>query len=92
MNEASLAKKVEAFFRETGEAHHQAVAETGGADPEWPMWYAEYRRERRTTLLKAGLTKSELIHLLVAAGKEVWRAPGADWARYYAGFFVERYA
>ena len=37
-----LTGQLEGLFREVGEAHHQAYIETDGADPEWPLWYAEY--------------------------------------------------
>ena len=30
------------LFRETGPAHHRAYFAANGADPEWPLWYAEY--------------------------------------------------
>ena len=30
------------LLRETGRAHHEAFAATDGADPDWPIWYADY--------------------------------------------------
>ena len=44
--ETDLAGQFEGLFREVGEAHHQVHIETDGADPEWPLWYADYLRER----------------------------------------------
>ncbi|MCZ7544480.1 MAG: hypothetical protein M5R40_13610 [Anaerolineae bacterium] len=39
-----------------------------------------------------GFTRSELVYLLVMVAKEqALRAPGANWARYYARFFAARY-
>jgi len=49
---------LEDLFRETGEAHHQAHIETNGADPEWPLWYAEYLRERLAPLSDTSFTKT----------------------------------
>ena len=45
MVDKKLAQQLEELLRETGEAHHQAYIETDGADPEWPLWYADYLRE-----------------------------------------------
>ena len=42
MMEMDLAGQLENLFHEVGEAHHQAYIETDGADPEWPLWYADY--------------------------------------------------
>ena len=93
MAEMDLAGQLEELFRETGEAHHQAYIETDGADPEWPLWYADYLHERLGLLLDASFTKSELVYLLIrVANEQPLDAPGADWARYYAGFFMRRYA
>lgn len=93
MTEPDLYEKLIDLFRETGEAHHRAFAETDGDDPEWPSWYADYLHEKLADLLNAGFTKSELTYLFVKADREqALEAPGADWAAYYAVFFEERYA
>ena len=93
VTELDLAQRLEELFREVGEAHHQAYIETDGADPEWPLWYADYLRERLGPLLDANFTKSELVYLLILLSHEQpLRAPGANWARYYARFFIDRYA
>jgi hypothetical protein len=93
VSEQDLARRLEELFRETGEAHHQAYIETDGADPEWPLWYAEYLHVRLAPLLAASFTKSELVYLLIwVANEQPLDAPGADWARYYADFFMQRYA
>jgi NAD(P)H-hydrate epimerase len=93
VSELDLTGRLEDLFRETGEAHHQAYIETDGADPEWPLWYAGYLQERLGTLLEARFTRSELVYLLIwVANEQPLNAPGADWARYYADFFLQRYA
>src|SRR5215207_621925 len=46
METDDLARQLEGLFHEVGEAHHQAYIETDGADPEWPLWYADYLRGR----------------------------------------------
>ena len=93
MTEMDLTGRLEGLFREVGEAHHQAYIETDGADPEWPLWYADYLQERLAPLLDASFTKSELVYLLLrVANEQPLNAPGANWARYYARFFIHLYA
>jgi len=90
MMETDLVGQLKGLFHEVGEAHHQAYIETDGADPEWPLWYADYLRERLAGLLDAS---SELVHLLVlVANEQPLMAPGANWARYYAKKYIALYA
>jgi hypothetical protein len=70
MMEKDLAGQLEWLFHEVGEAHHQAYIETDGADPEWPLWYADYLQERLGGLLEASFTKSELVYMLVLVANE----------------------
>ncbi len=88
----TIIEQLTALFQETGEAHHAAFADSGGVDPEWPIWYADYLYERLVTLLEVSFTKSELIYLIVMADGDLrQRAPGARWPAYYARFFAARY-
>ena len=92
MAEKDIVQQIVILLREAGHAHHQAFIETDGADPDWPIWYAGYLRDELGALLQAAFTQSELTYLLVLAEKEQsLRAPGGDWPRYYAKFFIERY-
>ena len=70
MMKTDLARQLEGLFHEVGEAHHQAYIQTEGTDPEWPLWYADYLRERLGGLLDASFTKSELVHMLVLVANE----------------------
>src|SRR5919199_1474026 len=70
MVETDLIRQLEALFHEVGEAHHEAYIETDGADPEWPLWYADFLLERLGELLDANFTKSELVHMLVLVAAE----------------------
>ena len=93
MATTNLALQVKELFRETGHAHHEAFSDIDGADPEWPAWYAERLHRRLCTLLQADLTRSELVYLLIrVSSKQPLDAPGANWARYYAKFFIGLYA
>lgn len=92
MNDVDIAQQLEDLFRKAGGAHHKAFIKANGEDPDWPIWYADYLLEELRNLLNASFTKSELICLLVTAEKErALMAPGSDWPRYYANFFIERY-
>jgi hypothetical protein len=92
MIDANLNQQLQELFREVGQAHHQAYIETDGADPEWPLWYANFLQGRLNPLLHASFTQSELVYLLIlVANEQPLRAPGADWPNYYAKFFIERY-
>lgn len=80
------------IFLDAKETHAKAFAATDGQDPEWPLWYADFLMKPLGVVLSASFTKSELVYLLVLADKEQrLRAPGADWASYYARFFTERF-
>jgi hypothetical protein len=46
MIEPNLNQQLQELFREVGKAHHQAFIETDGADPEWPLWYANFLQGR----------------------------------------------
>jgi len=83
---------LEALLTETGTAHHQAFAATNGADPQWATWYSAYLRVRLNGLLGASFGEAEIAELLTAAEKErAKHFPDAEWAHYYAEFFLERY-
>jgi NAD(P)H-hydrate epimerase len=70
---------------ETGHAHHKAFIETDGADPEWPLWYADYLHPR----MPGALTKARIIYLLQAAEIEHGRADdGSPWPDFYAEFLT----
>ena len=81
-----------ALLRETNSAHHNAYIATDGDDPDWPIWYAEYLRDRLACLLQADFTRSELVYLLITLDRELkTRAPGAEWVGYYIRWFMDRY-
>ncbi len=93
MNRGEIERQLTALFQEAGEAHHKAFAATDGADPEWPIWYADYLVEALRSRLTAQLTQSRIVYCLIAAEEErQGRAPDSPWAGYYARHFVECYA
>lgn len=52
---------------ETGQRHHAAFLEAGGIDPEWPLFYAAQLHARVWDRLGVVLTRSEIVHVIVAA-------------------------
>jgi hypothetical protein len=58
-----------ALLTEAGEAHHDAFIESDGADPEWPLWYAEYLEPRLRRLIGYTGTRSELVARLVESDR-----------------------
>ncbi len=90
MTDQFVRQKLVALFRETGPAHHRAYIQTDGADPEWPLWYAEHIQAQVNGLLGASLTRSKIVQLLVSASEEqAVQAPQADWTEYYADYFLK---
>ena len=85
-------EKLAALFEATGSAHHQAFIATDGADPDWPIWYADYLHDKMPGHLGVTLTRSDIVYLLVKLGHEqAQNAPGAKWPRYYARYLIEQY-
>lgn len=79
------------LFHEAGQAHHAAFAATDGADPEWPIWYADYLQEPFARRLDMTFGKSQLIYCLMNADFEHQaRSPDSDWPEYYADQILER--
>lgn len=78
---------------ETGRAHHAAFAATDGADPDWPIWYADHLKEPFAQRFDIDFHKSQLIYCLMDADFEHQaRSPDSSWPEYYADEIIERYA
>jgi NAD(P)H-hydrate epimerase len=78
------------LFAETGQAHHAAFIETDGADPDWPMWYADYLYDKLPEYLRTTLTRSEIIyHLLHLSYRQATDARDMQWTVYYAKSLLE---
>ena len=86
----TLTQAVDDLFGETGRAHHQAFSDVGGADPEWPLWYANYLQTTLNELLGTQLTQSEIVYHLVRLNRQyVALASAEPWSLYYATHLVE---
>ena len=59
-----------ALLGETKDAHHQAFLEVNGADPEWPVWYADRLHEPLSKLLGSELTRSQIVYELIRLSQE----------------------
>jgi glutaredoxin len=88
-----LRDSVGKLLLDTGHAHHKAFEVTDGADPDWPIWYAEYSKDTFAEQFGMSFTKSELIYCLMSANFEHdARAPDSEWPEFYANEIVERFA
>ncbi len=88
-----LRNKLIDLLLETDRAHHAAFAATDGADPEWPIWYAEHLQTPLTEAMQMPFTKSQLVYCLINADLELTaRTPESNWAEFYADQFVEHFA
>jgi glutaredoxin len=78
---------------DTGHAHHKAFEVADGADPDWPIWYAEYSRDTFADQFGMNLTRSQLIYCFMNVEFEhEARAPDSNWSEFYADEIVERFA
>lgn len=78
---------------DTGHAHHKAFEVTNGADPDWPIWYAEYAKDTFAEQFGMHFTKSQLIYCLMNADFEhEARTSDSEWPDFYANEIIERYA
>ena len=78
---------------EAGQAHHEAFQATDGADPDWPIWYADFLQDKLADRFGMQFTKSKLVFCLMRADLEHQaRATESDWAAFYADEMVQCYA
>ena len=88
-----LRDNIAEFLVQTGQAHHKAFAATDGADPDWPIWYADFARDTFAERFDMDFHKSQLIYCLMNADFEHQaRSPDSVWPTFYANEIVERYA
>ena len=79
------------LLRQTGHAHHEAFLDTDGADPDWPIWYADYAHDKLRDQFGVTFHKSQLIYCLMSAEIEHQaRAPDSDWPEFYANELLTR--
>lgn len=81
------AEKIAALLREAGEVHHAVWRITGGDDPDWPTWYADWlvSLSELPDVLGTTPVRAELTWLLVQLDKD-YTASGSDqpWQDWYA--------
>lgn len=89
--ESKMRDGVADLLRQTGRAHHEAFLATDGDDPDWPIWYADYARDKLADEFGLEFHKSRLIYCLMSAEIEHQaRAPDADWPEFYAAELLNR--
>ncbi len=89
----NLVANITDLLIETSRAHHKAFEATDGEDPDWPIWYADYARDRFADQFGLEFTRSQLVYCLMKADIEHQaRAPETDWADFYAKEMVDHCA
>jgi hypothetical protein len=89
-NPSQLKEKIVSLLQQAGHDHHQAFQDVGGADAEWPTWYATYLHPYMRELTRPDLTISELVYWLVGADRSYRKeGPAVEWPEYYAAYYVE---
>ncbi len=88
-----LSARIADLLTETAQAHHKAFESSDGEDPEWPIWYADFLRDRLANEFGFEYTRSRLIYCLIRADIEHQaRAPDTDWAEFYASEMAQHCA
>ena len=82
----ALARLIDA----AGQAHHEAI---GGADPEWPEWYANQMYPAVLAHVDSNPSVDEVAQWLAEAD-ELHRtaAPEAPWAEFYADTIIRSHS
>lgn len=79
------------LLREAAREHHNAFLATNGADPDWPIWYANFLQQLLSERLGLDYTRSQLVYCLINANNEHQaRSPESNWSTYYAEQLLER--
>ncbi|MCP4386597.1 MAG: glutaredoxin [Hyphomicrobiales bacterium] len=93
MTHDALRQQMISLFKETAEAHYRAFAATDGADPDWPIWYADHLRQPVSDALGVDFSQSDLVFCLMTADLEHTARESAEaWQTSYADHFIERFA
>jgi glutaredoxin len=93
MTDPQLHTRLSRLFRECEQAHLAAFSATGGEDPEWPLWFADYLQKPLQQALDTEFHKSQLIYSLMNADFEhTARAADTDRVDFFAAEFIEHFA
>lgn len=91
MFEPERIEKLARLLAETNDAHREAFASTGGANPDWPEWFAERLEAPLSEVFGKELERGAIAGLLEEAEQEhLMTAPGREWPPYYAEFLIAR--
>lgn len=89
MTEDSKTQRLAELLVQAGQKHHEAFRATDGDDPEWPLWYAGYLKDRITEILGTTPTRSRLVQCLLNAEEEhISSGDGRPWSEFYARFIL----
>jgi len=80
--------ELETLLVETGHKHHEAYAESDGADPDWALWYASFLQARIWDGLGRLLSRSDIVYLLMCGDREARASDDpSQWPSIYIRLF-----
>ena len=79
--------RLAAALEATGEAHHDAFMATDGADPEWPLWYADHLQSIVSDSVGRDVTRAQVVWALVDAERNV--PANEPWPTAYAHHIID---
>ena len=91
---ADAAQAIASLLHEAAETHHRVFRITGGSDPDWASWYADWLISLSELPAALGVKpiRSELVYLLVRLDKDyVDQSPAEPWESFYARRVVEHF-
>jgi hypothetical protein len=85
-------ERIAALLHEAAETHHVVYRITGGEDPDWASWYADWLLElsELPELLGRRPVRSHLVHTLVELDRRYTaESPAEAWEQWYAARLSE---
>jgi hypothetical protein len=89
-----VSKAISALLHEAAETHHTVYRITGGVDPDWASWYADWLIQHSELPKYLGMepVRSELVYMLVKLDKDFTLSGRADaWEDFYATGLIEHF-
>lgn len=79
------------LFVVAGKAHESAFADRDGEDEDWPLWYAEFLKEKINKLLNTKISLSNLVYFLIQFENErnLW-SENSEWTSFYSERLINK--
>jgi hypothetical protein len=88
MSDAEARGELVGYLVATAKAHHKA---TGGVNPQWAEWYADYLITDVNRVLNADMRVDDLTEWLIGADRRYHEeGPELSWPKAYASWLLTR--